>query len=117
MPMLDWRTPFAESPGTRRIPATPGIIRSTSLGSAKEVRVTARPSVGGFTRGNLNNTSTAPAPTVDTRPGWNGERPYVEATTVAVKVARKGSKRAQSPTAQRKPSSELRRGWRQYGAA
>lgn len=108
MPTLDG-VPFAEARGTRRIPATPGLMRSVSLTRAPaDVRVTARPSgIGAFTTGNVNNTSTAPRVRYPDGPRSRSGAFHSLPSTVRYGATRK----ANASPLRREPSGPLKRGW------
>lgn len=114
MPYANGVGRFAEHASTRRIPATPGLLRSTSLASSREVRVTARPSgIGSFTPGTVRNTGTAPAIRYAEGPRSRSDAFHSLPTPVRYggPATAKGKRKRGDNPLRRSPGANLRRGW------
>lgn len=107
----------ARTPANYRIPATPGLLRSTSLNRpTPDVRVTARPSgIGAFTAGNVNATGTAPTIRYPEGPRSRSGAFHSLPSRVRYTATSSGTPTRQASVSplRRKPPAEtrLRRGW------
>lgn len=94
-------------------PVGPGLMDTYSIGTARpRPGVTARPSVGAFTKGNLGDSNTAPERdlTVTEPEDWEGESYNARTLNGRAKPARRPRVKNVDPLKPRKPRGALTRG-------